>query len=55
MFKKLIDEKQDTILNLNEKTNFNNLTYNFKDKHIPKIDFNVFDNAIIFFKKDKRW
>ena len=43
---KLIDKKQGKISNLNEKTDFNNLIYNFKDKRLPKINFNNFDKQI---------
>ena len=47
MILKKVEEK---ILNFNEKIDFDNLTYNFKDKRITKIDLNDFDNAINFLK-----
>ena len=48
LFDKIINKKQDKILNLNQKNNFNELKYNSKAKRIPKKDFSVFDNAITF-------
>ena len=50
LFNKLVNEKKEKILNFNKKIDFDNLTYNFKDKRITKIDLNDFDNAINFLK-----
>ena len=49
IFNKLVDERRNEILELSEKMNYNNLTYNFKDKNICEKSFNDFDNAISLF------
>ena len=51
IFNKPIDEKRNEILELSEKIIYGELTYHFKDRNIPEIFFNDFDNAICLFKK----
>ena len=54
MFNKLVDERYNKILELNEKVDPNNLIYRFKGS-AADAKFNGFENEFNFFKKDKGW
>ena len=54
IYNKLTDEKCNEIRELSEKINYDDLMYHFKDRDIREKLFNDFDNAISFFKKNKK-